>query len=366
MSYIPFEVLKEILIDYRSYRNNAISPYFAAEFNEFLQYYLDFKNCYLIVERLGNTELSQTFSNLSDKYGEILAKLFYKYCSPLNIDPIPEEVQNFFNNYQRLYQNNQERIEGFLIHDVFIERLTQLSKKQKFDFEELDSLVSEDSPSFPIPDSTLIINDCKIAIEFKTRNFEDKWLLIQKYHSKKYKDYASNENIEHIFVLHSIYPFDFDHLPNYFFGLPFISPSTDSSLLIPLDLYENIPVEVSGILKKKRKSHYGLYLEKARHYDLLYNGWSSLIHNLTDHISGTIVENLPDANIRCMNCNQHYHYKKDCHPYTRSLRYYSYGQCFLCIQKSLDRLSIFLYEDVISDMVDDATDIMLDIESEFY
>lgn len=125
-------------------------------------------------------------------------------------------------------------------------------------------------------------------------------------------------------------------------------------------------MEVTGILKKKRRFHIGIYLEEARQYDLLYNGWKSLIYNLLKHVSGETVENLPEANIRCMNCNQHYHYKKDCHPYTRSLRYCSYGHCFLCVQKSLSSLSIFLYGDVISDIDDEATDIMLEMESEFY
>ena len=365
MPYIQFEDLKEILISYRSSRNNVISPYFAVEYDYFLRYFYDFKNLKFIIEKIDDGNISQLYERLTNKY----EKKFSKYFEDIPIlsynNIIPEDIKDFIKEFEALYRENRERIEGYLIHDVFIERLIQLSTRQGFNFEELDSLYSSSASQGPIPDSVLRINNHKIAIEFKTRGYMDRWLLIKRYHSHKYKKYITRENIESVFVLHSIYPFDFDHLPEYYLGLHFLSPSTDSAVLIPIDLYIKIPLDLNSHLKGKRKQYLGVELDKARENDLLYNGWNELIKNLLDYLNGNLVLNQSDAYIKCRVCKDHHNYLKDCHPYTRQYRYYSYGYCFTCIQNSLGNLPIFLFEDVVKDMIDDEVDTMLEMDSYF-
>jgi len=279
MSQIPFELLKRVLIDYRRYRNNSISPYFAIEFNNFLKYFFDFSKVYFIINTLNYGLLKKKLNLLSKQYESEFQDCYRKSLSPITIDSIPEDFRLFIRDYEKIYQENQDRIEGYLFNDVFVERLSQLSTRKSFKFKELDRLTLTSSSTTVLPDSVVEINGHKIAIEFKTRHFEDKWLLIKKYHFKKYKKYAKDKGIKNIFVLHSHYPFDFDHLPNYYLGLGFLSPSTDSALLIPLDLYKRIPVDIDPPLKEKRKDSYGVHLEEARECDLLYEGWDQLINN---------------------------------------------------------------------------------------
>ncbi|MBA7520559.1 hypothetical protein ES705_12655 [subsurface metagenome] len=249
---------------------------------------------------------------------------------------------------------------------MFVERLSQLSTRKSFKFKELDRLTLTSSSTTVLPDSVVEINGHKIAIEFKTRHFEDKWLLIKKYHFKKYKKYAKDKGIKNIFVLHSHYPFDFDHLPNYYLGLGFLSPSTDSALLIPLDLYKTIPVDIDPPLKEKRKDYYGVPLEEARECDLLYEGWDQLINNLMDFLNNKFIGNMIDKYIKCIQCGEYYPYSKDCYPYTRVFRSMDYGYCFSCAQNELNSLSIFIYERGIKDYIDEYVDIQYEIESEFY
>lgn len=365
MPYIQFEGLKEILINYRTSRKNVISPYFAVEYDYFLRYFYNPINLNFIIEKFSNNKVSQCYESYVKKYGNDFNIYFENVPNPFFKNPIPKEIKDFVKDYEASYIENQERIEGYLIHEVFIERLTQLSSMQKFKFEELDSLYNSSASQGPIPDTVLKINNHKIAIEFKTRAYINNWLLIKKYHSKKYDEYIARENIESVFVLHSIYPFDFDHLPDHFLGLPFLSPSTDSALLIPLEVYLKMPLNLPPDLKDKRKQYLGVELDDAREYDLLYNGWNNLVENIMVYLNRSFIKNQSDAYIRCRVCNDRYYYLKDCHPYTRQLKDYSYGYCFMCIQKSLGKLPIFLFNDVVKDMIDEEADVMLEIESEF-
>jgi hypothetical protein len=253
MPQIPFELLKKVLIDYRSYRNNSISPYFALEFDNFLKYFFDFSKVEFIINALNNKPLKKAFNLLSEQYPNEFQNYYRKSLSPITIDFIPEEFKIFIRNYEKIYQQYQERIEGYLFNDVFVERLSQLSTRKNFKFKELDVLTQTTTSKTVLPDSVVEINGHKVAIEFKTRHFEDKWLLIKKYHYRKYKKYAKNEGIENIFVLHCHYPFDFDHLPNYHLGLDFLSPSTDSALLIPLDLYKKMKKPLWGVFGKSSR-----------------------------------------------------------------------------------------------------------------
>ena len=202
MSQIPFKLLKRVLIDYRSYRNNSISPYFALEFDNFLKYYFDFVKVEFIINTLSNIKLKKTFNLLSKQYPNEFQNFYRKSLSPITIDSIPEDFKLFISNYEKLYQQNQERIEGYLFNDVFVERLSQLSTQKNFKFKELDTLNIASTSKTVTPDSVIEINGHKVAIEFKTRNFNNKWLLIKKYHFRKYKDYIKKKGIEIIFVLH--------------------------------------------------------------------------------------------------------------------------------------------------------------------
>jgi len=275
-------------------------------------------------------------------------------------------MREFLKDYETLYQENSERIEGYLIHDVFLERLTQLSTKQDFKFKELDSLIDSTASEGPIPDSVLSINDYKIAVEFKTRGFEDQHLLIKKYYHRKYQEYIEKKGIEAIFVLHAIYPFDFENILDDLLGKRSSSPSTDSALFIPMHLYQKLPEDINPPLKNKRKNYLGVKLNDARSYDLLYNGWNNLINNLIDYINGDFSVNSSDSKIRCMGCDKYYYFSKECHPYIRSIGYASLGYCYFCIQKELGNLAVFLFEDVIPDMIDDGTDILIENESDYY
>ena len=181
MPYIQFEDLKEILINYRSSRNNVISPYFAVEYDYFLRYFYDFKNLKFIIEKIDDGNISQLYKRLTNKYENKFAIYFEDIPMLFYNNTIPDDIKDFIKDYEALYRENRERIEGYLIHDVFIERLTQLSTKQEFNFEELDSLYYSSASQGPIPDSILRINNHKIAIEFKTRAYMDRWLLIKKY-----------------------------------------------------------------------------------------------------------------------------------------------------------------------------------------
>lgn len=366
MSQIPFELLKKVLIDYRLYRNNSISPYFAIEFDNFLNFFFDFAKVEFIINTLGNKTLKKAYSLLSKQYPNDFQNFYRKSLSPITIDSIPEDFQLFIRNYEKIYQQNQERIEGYLFNDVFVERLSQLSIRKNFKFKELDNLALASTSKTVLPDSVVEINGHKVAIEFKTRHFEDKWLLIKKYHFRKYQKYAENEGIVKFFVLHSHYPFDFDHLPNYYLGLGFLSPSTDNALLIPLDLYEKIPVDIEPPLKKKRKTYYGVSLEEAREYDLLYDGWEQLINNLMAFLNSNFKGNISDKYIKCIQCGEYYPYSKDCYPYTRAFHSIEYGYCFSCAQNELGRLSIFLIENGIRDYINEYVDIQIEIEREIH
>lgn len=366
MAQVPFELLKKVLIDYRSYRNNSISPYFAIEFDNFLKYFFDFSKVEFIINTFNNKPLKKAFNLLSEQYPNEFQNFYGKSLSPITIDSIPEDFKLFISNYEKIYQQNQERIEGYLFNDIFVERLSQLSTRKNFKFKELDILTPTSTSKTVVPDSVVEINGHKVAIEFKTRHFEDKWLLIKKYHFRKYKKYAKNEGIENIFILHCHYPFDFDHLPNYYLGLGFLSPSTDSALLIPLDLYKKIPVDIDIPLKKKRKQYYGVCLEEAREYDLLYDGWEQLINNLMAFLNNSFNGNMSDKDIKCINCGEYYPYSKDCYPYTRAFRSFDYGYCFSCAQNELNGLSIYLFENGIRNYINEYVDIQFEMEREFY
>lgn len=366
MQYIPFNQLKRIIIRYRSLRGNEISPYFAVEYDQFLRYLYDFKNLKFNVRSFNNECILSFYNQLLKGLENRFAFFFDNFPNLFLDDPIPQDIKNFYNCYNEIILDNRERFEGILIHDVFIERLNRLSSEQNFVFRELDSLFSSRKSKDPIPDSILRIGDHRIAVEFKSRGFVDKHLLLKDYHSKKYQKYIDKHEIEEIFILHSIYPFDFDHIPQYYLGIPFISPSTDFALFIPLELYEKLPISIGSPLKEKRKNYYGVTLNKARKNDLLYRGWGNLINNIITHLNNGFIENYPDSNIRCRTCNKYYHYRKDCHPYTRNLRNYTYGYCYSCIQETLGNLSVFLHDNIISDMIDDEVNNIIENESDFY
>jgi len=366
MTQIRFEILKKVLIDYRSYRSNSISPYFAVEFNNFLKYFFDFSKVYFIINTLNYKSLEEKFYLLSERYGSKFQHYYRKSLSPITIDKIPEDFKLFIRDYEKIYQENQDRIEGYLFNDVFVERLSQLSTRKGFKFKELDRLTPNSTSSTVLPDSVIEINGHKVAIEFKTRHFEDKWLLIKKYYFKKYKEYIENEDIENILVLHCHYPFDFDHLPNFYLGLGFLSPSTDSALLIPLDLYERIPIDIEPPLKEKRKDYFGVLLEEAREYDLLYEGWEKLIDNIISFLNNNFTGNISINYIKCIQCSEYYSYAKDCYPYTRTFHSIDYGYCFSCAKNDLRGLSIFLFENGIRDCIDEYVDIQFEMERDFY
>jgi len=167
-------------------------------------------------------------------------------------------------------------------------------------------------------------------------------------------------------VLHCHYPFDFDHIPNFDLGLGFLSPSTDRALLIPLDLYKRIPVDIDTPLKEKRKDYYGVCLEEAREYDLLYEGWEQLINNLMAFTNESFKGNISDNYIKCVQCGEYYPYSKDCYSYTRAFHSIDYGYCFSCAQNDLRGLSIFLFENGIIDCINEYVDIQYEMERDFF
>jgi len=164
MSQIPFELLKKVLIDYRSYQNNSISPYFALEFDNFLRYLFDFSKVEFIINTLNNKPLKKTFNLLSKQYPNEFQNFYRKSLSPITIDSIPEDFKLFISNYEKIYQQNQERIEGYLFNDVFVERLSQLSAQKNFKFKELDILNPTSTSKTVLPDSVLEINGHMAAI----------------------------------------------------------------------------------------------------------------------------------------------------------------------------------------------------------
>ncbi|MHA1999883.1 MAG: hypothetical protein ACTSU9_17365 [Promethearchaeota archaeon] len=147
--------------------------------------------------------------------------------------------------------------------------------------------------------------------------------------------------------------------------MDWLSPSTESALLIPLDMYVSIPVEVTGELKKKRKQYLGVELESAREYDLLYGGWGRIYSYIKKALQGQYPINYPDSRIKCRSCGHLFRFEKDCYPYTQPLIRYDYGYCYSCIEKGLDGLPILIWEDVIPDMIDDESQIQMEMEWEY-
>ncbi len=102
MPYILFEDLKEILINYRSSRNNVISPYFAVEYDYFLRYFYDFKNLKFLIEKIDDGNISQLYErltiNMKINFPNIL-KIFLYFLITIQFPRISKILQKNLKNY---------------------------------------------------------------------------------------------------------------------------------------------------------------------------------------------------------------------------------------------------------------------------
>ncbi|MHA1999882.1 MAG: hypothetical protein ACTSU9_17360 [Promethearchaeota archaeon] len=181
---LDFKQIKDVLQDYRD-KGNPISPYFAVQFDHFIQYFYTYANVDFITKSIGDADLFQEYEDLKNKHQNFSEQL--TKCLDFNMNGISEDIITFHNKYIRLYGNIQERIEGCLIEDVFLERFSQLSLKQGFSFNVIDKRQGTQIGGYKVrPDAVIQVDSFKIALEFKSRHFQDRWLLIKKYHKRKY------------------------------------------------------------------------------------------------------------------------------------------------------------------------------------